>query len=311
MTEEKYPFYTLIIPHYNIPHLLKRLLLTVPKRDDLQVIVVDDCSTEKLDELELLKKEYNWVEWYTTGINGGGGKARNIGLEHAKGQYLFFADADDFFLPNINDILNSYKYQNNYDIVYFNAISLFSTTLKNSNRGRDWQKLNKILGSDQRINQYLKYEFGEPWCKLVKRELLLKNQIFFDEIPIHNDTLFSYMIGFYSEKIKIDNHAFYCITERETSVSKNLNIENLKIRVEVFSKKNRFLKDNNIKIFDKILLDAFLEAFKKNIALGPLYEITGKYGFNKSLINIRLSFYILKLLYNKFFKFNTFSILRL
>lgn len=41
--------YSLIIPHFNIPKLLRRLLSTVPKREDLQVIIVDDCSTKELD----------------------------------------------------------------------------------------------------------------------------------------------------------------------------------------------------------------------------------------------------------------------
>lgn len=79
--------YTLIIPHYNIPYLLQRLLKTVPQRIDLQVIIVDDCSTKDLDKLNQLKIDFKEIEWYSTGTNGGGGKARNVGLSHAKGQY--------------------------------------------------------------------------------------------------------------------------------------------------------------------------------------------------------------------------------
>lgn len=48
--------YSLIIPHYNTPDLLRRLLRTVTKRDDLQVIAVDDCSTKNLNKLDSVKK---------------------------------------------------------------------------------------------------------------------------------------------------------------------------------------------------------------------------------------------------------------
>ena len=54
--------YTLLIPHYNIPFLLRRLLKSVPRRDDLQVIVVDDCSFRDLGEYDKLREEYDWVE---------------------------------------------------------------------------------------------------------------------------------------------------------------------------------------------------------------------------------------------------------
>lgn len=36
--------YSIIIPHYNAPHLLERCLKSIPVREDIQVIVVDDCS---------------------------------------------------------------------------------------------------------------------------------------------------------------------------------------------------------------------------------------------------------------------------
>ena len=60
--------YTIIIPHYNIPKLLCRLLLTIPVRDDGQVIVVDDCSSiETQVKLLKIKAEFPQVEWFSTG----------------------------------------------------------------------------------------------------------------------------------------------------------------------------------------------------------------------------------------------------
>jgi glycosyltransferase involved in cell wall biosynthesis len=120
--------YTIIIPHYNIPRLLRRLLRTIPQREDLQVIVVDDCSPkEALDEMAVLQTEFQNVEWYSTGTNGGGGKARNIGLQHAKGKYLIFADADDFFNLCFEETLDAYK-DTSYDEVLFVTNSVDTET---------------------------------------------------------------------------------------------------------------------------------------------------------------------------------------
>ena len=40
------PVFSVIIPHYGIPELLRRCLASIPDRADLEVIVVDDCSPD-------------------------------------------------------------------------------------------------------------------------------------------------------------------------------------------------------------------------------------------------------------------------
>ncbi len=45
--------YSIIIPHYNIPKLLLRCVKSIPERDDVQIIVVDDCSPENVDLINI------------------------------------------------------------------------------------------------------------------------------------------------------------------------------------------------------------------------------------------------------------------
>ena len=101
--------YSIIIPHYDIPNLLVRCLKSIPVREDVQVIVVDDCSPDSEEYVarypELTRP---FVEFYTTASHGGAGCARNVGLRHAKGRWLAFADADDFFVEDMYDIICSY-----------------------------------------------------------------------------------------------------------------------------------------------------------------------------------------------------------
>lgn len=238
--------YSLIIPHYNIPHLLKRLLDTIPKRDDLQVIVVDDCSTKLINQLTRLKKEYNCVEWYTTGSNGGGGKARNIGLEHAVGKYVLFADADDFFLPSIYSILEKYKYEE-YDMIIYSAISLNSDSYEVESRASElnnwisiYQK-NPVKGTDK-----LKYVFGEPWCRLINRDLIKKFDISFQEVKCHNDTKFTYQVGHHCESLRVEPTVGYVITHRNDSIVNTKFNDRYEIEVKVFTDKQKYYLENKI-----------------------------------------------------------------
>lgn len=304
VTMSKYK-YSLIIPHYNIPHLLKRLLDTVPKRDDLQVIIVDDCSTKNTDELSYLKSNYMSVEWYSTGTNGGGGKARNIGLEHARGEYVFFADSDDYFTPGIGDILDNYAFDElTPDIIFFDAQSVNSETYRPSQRTNYLNKYINIYKTDkQRSSLYLKFLFGEPWCKIVKRELIESNGIRFEERKVHNDTYFSYMVGFYASKICVSPIVGYTLTERDISVSTYAFSDKWEIRTEVFAKKNRFLEQNAIPLFDELMLSPFIITYKNDRAdLHKLYGIANKYGYSREFILKKVIIRFFKHYFKKFIK---------
>ena len=231
--------YTIIIPHHNIPNLLRRCLHSIPLRDDTQIIVVDDCSDEIYKSYLLsLEKDYSHVEFYYSDICKGGGAARNIGLQHAKGRYVLFADADDFFNYCIGDVLNEYINET-CDIIFFNANCLDTDTYLPKNR---IQHLNTMHEEYERLPEKaivsLKYLYGEPSCKFVKRDLIEKNNIQFEETRIHNDTKFSYLVGFYAKEVKVDHRAIYCLTERNNSVSKNTTHQAQLTRTKIFAKIN-------------------------------------------------------------------------
>lgn len=261
------PQYSIIIPHHNIPDLLHRCLSSIPQRKDLQVIVIDDKSDEQyIPFLNQLEKEYSWAKFIYSKAGKGAGHARNIGLEYAEGEYILFADADDYFTYCIGEVLDNYK-GNQSDIIFFNAVSLDTDTYTASNRSI---QLNEIIkgynkNPDQAIIR-LKYTFGEPWCKMISHELIKRNNIRFSETIIHNDTKFSYLVGYYGQKIKIDNRAIYCVTDRKGSVSKRVSLDRLLIRTAVFSEANHFFKSHNINIFDERCLRPLISLLiKKDI----------------------------------------------
>ncbi|KAA6303909.1 putative glycosyltransferase EpsJ, partial [termite gut metagenome] len=131
---EKAINYSIIIPHKNIPDLLRRCLNSIPRREDIQIIVVDDNSDSNIVDFEHFPGMGEpCVEVVFTKEGKGAGYARNVGLSKAKGKWLLFADADDFFceflLQNIDKYLNA-----NVDVVYFKAQSVDSDTLLPADR---------------------------------------------------------------------------------------------------------------------------------------------------------------------------------
>ena len=89
---------TIIIPHHNIPDLLRKLLASIPKRNSIQIIVVDDHSTEYVDQLNAVIRsadDRNLEFYHNDAARNSPGTCRNIGLDHARGQWILFADADD------------------------------------------------------------------------------------------------------------------------------------------------------------------------------------------------------------------------
>lgn len=101
------PILSLIIPVYNKAPFLRRCLDSVAKqmREDVQVIVVDDASTDGSDKILL---EYEQFDKIFNIQNGGVSAARNIGLEKAEAEAVAFLDADDELRDGALNLLVAY-----------------------------------------------------------------------------------------------------------------------------------------------------------------------------------------------------------
>lgn len=279
------PLFSVIIPHHNIPNLLIRCLDSMPMRDDVQVIVVDDTSSaENLEKFNKIARKYSdKAYFYYTAEGKGGGAARNIGLDNAIGKYLLFVDADDFLLPSINEILDRYS-DSNADIIFFNAVAKDSDTLEPSHRADLLRTIVSLHKEEPETAEcMLRYQFGEPWCKMVKRDLILKNRIRFDELPIHNDTAFSYLAGYYASSLIVDETEGYCLTDRAGSVSKMISADKRRIRMEIFSRKNAFLRNHGINYFDPLIFAPLVIPLKQ-FQFGDFYDklkIASSFGISK------------------------------
>lgn len=244
--------YSIIIPHHNIPRLLQRLLDSIPQRDDTEIIVVDDNSDPDIVDFNRFPgRGRSDVKVIFDKKGGFGGYARNIGLSVAKGKWILFADSDDYFNYCLNDVLDEYK-DSDADIIFFKANSVDTDSYVSTFRSTELNGLIDLYETNpSRTLMELRYKFGEPWCKFVKRSVIEKNNIRFEERSIHNDTAFSYLVGHYAKKALVDQRALYCVTVRKGSVSQVLSEHKILETIDNFGSSSMFFRKNNIPVSEE------------------------------------------------------------
>ena len=97
------PLVSIIIPAFNAEKFIAQTILSVQNQtyNNWEIILVDDKSTDNtvaiIKEIALNEKR---IQFFQLEKNSGTGIARNYALNHAKGRYIAFLDADDLWKPN-------------------------------------------------------------------------------------------------------------------------------------------------------------------------------------------------------------------
>ena len=250
--------YSIIIPHKNSPKLLQRCLNSIPRRNDIQIIVVDDNSdTDKVDFEHFPGMGEQCVEVYFTKEGKGAGYARNVGLSKAKGKWLLFADADDYYVDGFIDTLDVHV-NGTYDIIYFN-------TLCRNEKNEEYpiyvtNIFNGYL-SGKLTEEDIKFGIWVPWNKMFSSSFINKYEIKFEEISVGNDALFSLNASEYSSNIFILKDKLYCyninpdsITFRKRDFQREILYLDVNLRINKFLREKKHPKYQLAIITPKIII---------------------------------------------------------
>lgn len=245
---------SIVIPHYNSSQKVEKLLSTIPFRDDVQVIIVDDRSnSDECMKLLTIKESYSFELYKNEGVKGAGA-CRNIGLEKVLGRWVLFADSDDYFYDNFYQKVSSYFYEN-IDVVFFRPTSIYLDTNELANRHLSiTERLDKYSKlSDEKSELELKYKIAPPWAKLINMKLITEYNIRFDEVIASNDVMFSTKVGYYLKEFIVSNEILYVVTRSHGSLTVTLSEEVHKSRLDAFISQYIFLKKNLDKIDFKLI----------------------------------------------------------
>lgn len=102
------PKVAVIVPIYNVEQYVQECItsLTCQTLQDIEIICVDDCGTDKSMEIvERLAKTDERIKVIHNKQNSGLSESRNNGMKHATAPYIMFCDSDDFFAPNMCEVM--------------------------------------------------------------------------------------------------------------------------------------------------------------------------------------------------------------
>lgn len=206
--------YTFIIPHKNGPELLQRCVNSIPERSDIQIIVVDDNSDG--GKKPSISRDGGEVILLDANQTNGAGHARNVGLQAAKGKWLLFADSDDYYIDGFIDVLDSYCSED-IDVLYFNALLLGV-----DGKEKVGSRINKVIerydGSKDALD-LVKYRIHAPWNKMIRHSYVESYGFRFEEVPRGNDTMFTYQVGYFSNRVRVLKDKLYVYTVNSVSIS--------------------------------------------------------------------------------------------
>lgn len=261
--------YSVIIPQRGSIDTLPRLLNSIPQRDDVEIIIVDN-SPVPIDKDQIgINREFILL-WSPPEHFAGG--ARNVGLEHAKGKWLIFADADDYFANGAFDSFDRY-YSSDAEIVYFCVDGIYPDTGKHADRGDIYTKAVKDFLRGKSSETTMRLVYSVPWGKMIKRKLVEQHNIKFDEVIAANDVYFSLLIGYYANKITADDSIIYVVTVSRGSLTRRRDFSVMLSRYKVTLRYNRFVKDHGFGTFQKSIMIYFYNA--RSYGIMPLVKMVG------------------------------------
>ena len=204
------PLVTIVIPVYNGEAYIRRAAESIVKQpcaDRLELILVDDGSTDNCgalcDQLAAESASAAAVRVFQQ-KNGGVSSARNLGIQEARGIYIGFLDADDWWVDAFFDADLETLLGEQFDVYQFSYLSVSPDCR--------WYQENRVQNSELRD---LRPEDSRPlpvthWSCLYRRELLLTHQIRYLPCRINEDVPFVHLACALARSVKTCDRTMLC-----------------------------------------------------------------------------------------------------
>lgn len=203
------PLLTVVIPVYNVEKYLKRCVESVLVQGwhNYDILLVDDGSTDSSPQIcDDYVKAYDFISVIHK-ENGGLSEARNTGISHAKGEYVYFPDSDDWLEPQTFTELAEVLESQEFELVSFNREfvkgeedAIVSDPL-----------VTQVFGGKDAFVQMLKHSYitGFANDKIYKKSLFIDNNISFPKGKYYEDLGTNYKLFLSTKNVFATNQKYY------------------------------------------------------------------------------------------------------
>lgn len=209
----KSPIVSVIVPAYNVESYILKCIESILSSTlrDIEVIVIDDCSTD--NTLKILRSiKDSRLKIITLPTRSGVSAARNTGIDLAMGKYISFIDGDDWISPIMFESLVNKAEITDADLAFCGLYRVYSDkTIKMCDISEDLVFIGKTR-IDQYIHMFLikdkrEYEpyfspIGATLGSVYKADIILKNNIrFIEGMQYKEDVIFNLYVAQQSNSI--------------------------------------------------------------------------------------------------------------
>lgn len=188
------PLLSLVVPVYNVAPFLERCLdsLAAQNLDRMEIVLVDDGSSDACPAILARYAARHPQMRVIRQANGGLSSARNTGLDHARGEYLAFADSDDWIEPGYYRRLLELARAEDLDMAHGNATYHFEGRRQDYSIYRDALPVEVMPGREVLRRRLAGRVFLHMvWMHLYRRDFIERLGLRFSPGFIHEDVLWT------------------------------------------------------------------------------------------------------------------------
>lgn len=305
-------FISVIIPCFNVELYIEETINSVLSQNiesPFEIILIDDSSIDNtFNILKSYESKYFNIKVIKNEVNKGVSYSRNVGINFAEGEFVFFLDGDDVYKPLIfKSIFDVYLENSKIDLFAFS----FNKEMENSIQTFSNPKYNlHLFNQYDFLNLYLKRKLYQCMCSFaIKRDILIKNNILFSEdLFSGEDQEFQMKCYLNSDLIFYFSYDFFVYKYRKDSfMNSPFSIKRI-TSLEVYSRISKEISKKNISneiqhLYNLFSAYEFLSVLKNALNNSNFLE---KILFYDSILNKKIKFqftpqffvvYILKNIY--------------
>ena len=253
---------SIIVPAYNAEKYLPLTLKSIINQtyDNLEIIVIDDCSTDKTKEIisDFSKKDSRIIPYYSE-INQGVSKTRNIGLKTFSGDYVLFVDADDVLAKDCIEIQVNTAEKYDGDIIDSLHLVVYEDKKKKYYFTEGKVPKNIMVMGSLEDNMDILFKATYITGKIMKKDLV-EGVLFDESLRRYEDMVFEQTIKSKCKNYIFLNDVIYYYVQVSSSLTNTLG-EKHSCYLDAAKEVINIYKDRNKKIRDKVEAQLFTNAF--------------------------------------------------